>query len=150
MKERNLKDIAKIQMNVIFIFVVGLFIDVIYKFFILKRPFNDFMISTITLIVAMFYLGFTLYKNGILTRHRKEGEIKFDFLKESFLIGIFISTITYALSEEGFDTLYPKDPRISFVITFALEIVIVTIIVYFFKLLTGKIIKKIISNKHYK
>ncbi|HCQ88744.1 MAG TPA: hypothetical protein DIU45_01960, partial [Clostridium sp.] len=64
---------------------------------------------------------------------------------ESIIIGIFISIITYAIAKDGFRILYPQDLRISFVLTFILESLFVTVISYFIKIMIGKVFKKTVE-----
>ena len=44
-EEKNISEIANYEMHTIFILVIGLFLDVAYKFFILQKPFYEFAIS---------------------------------------------------------------------------------------------------------
>ncbi len=144
-EEKTISEIANYEMHTIFILVIGLFLDVAYKFFILQKPFYEFAISFFTLIIGMLYLSIKLWGNGIIMKTKKINEvkrIKLSLFKESIIIGIFISIITYAIAKDGFRILYPQDLRISFVLTFILESLFVTVISYFIKIMIGKIFKK--------
>lgn len=147
-EEKDISEIANYEMHTIFILVIGLFLDVAYKFFILQKPFYEFMISFFTLIIGMLYISIQLWENGIIMKTKKINEfkkIKLILFKESVIIGIFISIITYAIAKDGFKILYPQDFRISFVLTFILESFFVAIISYFIKLMIGKVLKKTIE-----
>ncbi|GAA0123477.1 MAG: hypothetical protein KID00_14950 [Clostridium argentinense] len=147
-EEKNISEIANYEMHTIFILVIGLFLDVAYKFFILQKPFYEFAISFFTLFIGMLYISIKLWGNGIIMKNKninKIKKIKLLLLRESVIIGVFITIITYAVAKDGFKILYPQDLRISFVLTFILESFFVTVISYFIKLLIGKVFKKTVE-----
>lgn len=147
-EEKNISEIANYEMHTILILVIGLFLDVAYKFFILQKPFYEFAISFFTLFIGMLYISIKLWGNGIIMKNKninKIKKIKLLLLRESVIIGVFITIITYAVAKDGFKILYPQDLRISFVLTFILESFFVTVISYFIKLLIGKVFKKTVE-----
>lgn len=140
-KEKSTREIVKIQMVTIVFLIIGIVSDVIYEFFILEKGFYEVAVLVVTLLISITYVGIKLYNNKI--NFKNENKIKRFLLKESILIAIFFTFITYALGKEMFYIIVPENSRLSFFITFSIEIILVLGIVYFTKIFIGKILKKI-------